>query len=83
MTRNYRSEYDNYQSKPSQKKRRAKRNAARRKMQREGKDTRGDGKDVDHKNGSPYDNSSKNLRKQSPSKNRSFKRNSKAGKKKK
>lgn len=82
-TRNYSGEYRNYHSQPAQKKRRAQRNKARRKMQKQGKDSPRDGSDVDHKNGNPYNNSSKNLRKQSPSKNRSIKRNSKAQKKKK
>ena len=45
--RNYRKEYDNYQGKPEQKKRRAKRNAARSKLAKAGKVRKGDGKDVD------------------------------------
>lgn len=80
--RNYRKEYDNYQGKPEQKKKRAKRNAARAKMEKSGKVRKGDGKDVDHKNGNPNDNSSKNLRVQSKSKNRSFARDKNARKKK-
>ncbi len=82
MPRNYRKEYDNYQGKPEQKKKRAKRNAARAKMEKSGKVRKGDGKDVDHKNGNPKDNSSKNLRVQSKSKNRSFARDKNAKKKK-
>ena len=54
--RDYASEYKNYQSKPSQKKKRASRNAARRKMTSDGKVSKGDGKDVAHKNGNPRDN---------------------------
>lgn len=55
-----------YNSKPAQKKRRAQRNTARRRMEKEGKVRKGDGKDVDHKskgstNGS-LSNSKKNLR---------------------
>ncbi len=48
--RNYRKEYDNYHSKPDQKKNRAQRNNARRGAEREGRVSKGDGKDIDHKN---------------------------------
>ena len=41
----------------------------------------GDGKDVDHRNTNANDNSPTNLRVQSKSKNRSYPRNSNAGKK--
>lgn len=79
--RNYKKEYRNYQGKPEQIKRRAKRNAARRKLMKQGKVKKGDGKDVDHrrpisKGGS---NSISNLRVQSASSNRSFDRD-RAGK---
>lgn len=70
-----------YNSKPEQKKRRAQRNAARRKMIAAGKARKGDGRDVAHKNGNPKDNKSSNLKMQSPSKNRSFARTSGAKKK--
>ena len=80
MPRNYRKEYDNYQGSEKQKKNRAKRNAARRKMTRAGRVSKGDGKDVDHKNGIGKGNSSNNLRVQPKSKNRSFPRNKKARK---
>ena len=40
----------------------------------------GYGKDVDHKNGNPRDNSRKNLKMKTKAKNRSFPRNSKAKK---
>lgn len=46
--RNYREEYDSYHAKPEQKKRRAQRNAARRKAASQGKVKKGDGKEVDH-----------------------------------
>lgn len=59
-----------YNSSPEQKKRRAERNASRRKMEKAGKVRKGDGKDVDHKNHKTSDKSSKNLRVQSKSKNR-------------
>ena len=75
--RNYSSEYENYQGSDEQKKTRAKRNAARRKLMREGKVSKGDGKDVDHstpisKGGG---NGKGNLRVMDKEKNRSFKRN--------
>ena len=60
--RNYRREYDTYHKKPSQKKARASRNAARSKMAKVGKVRKGDGKEVDHKNGNPRDNRRKNLK---------------------
>jgi len=78
--RDYKREYQNYQGKPDQIKKRASRNAARRKMQAEGKVSKGDGKDIDHKNGNPHDNSKSNLRVQSKSQNRSFPRNKNGGK---
>lgn len=46
--RNYRKEYDEYQGTEEQKKRRAQRNAARRKAQKAGRVSKGDGKEVDH-----------------------------------
>ena len=49
MTRNYKSEYNNYHGKPEQVKNRAERVKARRMMEKTGAVTKGDGKDVDHK----------------------------------
>lgn len=72
--RNYRKEYDNYQGKPDQIKKRTSRNAARALMVKDGKVKKGDGKDVDHKNTNPRDNSRKNLRVQSKTANRSYAR---------
>lgn len=69
-----------YNSKPSSKKERASRNAARRTMEKAGKVSKGDGKDVDHKNMNPRNNSKGNLRVQSKSTNRA--RNQWAKKKK-
>ena len=80
MPRNYGSEYENYHAAPEQKRKRASRNAARREMERKGRVTKGDGKDVDHKNGNPADNSPSNLRIKAKSSNRSFPRDAKAGK---
>jgi hypothetical protein len=71
-----------YNSKPEQKKRRAARNAARRKMIKAGKAKKGDGKDVAHLNNNPHDNKAGNLRMQSKAKNRSFKRTKTARRKK-
>ncbi len=68
-----------YNAKPEQKKRRAQRNAARRKMIAAGKVRKGDGKDVAHRDNNTGNNSRSNLSVQSKAKNRSFKRNSKAG----
>lgn len=70
-----------YNAKPEQKKRRAARNAARRKMIKAGKARKGDGKDVGHKNGNPKDNKTSNLRMESKRKNRSIKRTKSARKK--
>lgn len=81
MPRDYKKEYANYQGKPEQKKRRASRNAARAKAVKSGKVSKGDGKDVDHKNGNPKDNRSSNLKAKPKSKNRSFARTKTAGKK--
>ena len=81
MARNYRKEYDNYQGKPAQKKRRAMRNRVRRMMEREGKVKKGDGKDIHHRDGNPMNFKKSNLLIKNRSKNRSFARNRKAGKK--
>jgi hypothetical protein len=69
--RDYKAEYNNYHSKPDQKKRRAGRNQARRMMERAGRVKKGDGKDVDHRNRNPKVNTLRNLRIQSPAQNRS------------
>jgi hypothetical protein len=49
------------------------RNAARRAMDKAGKVSKGDGKDVDHKNGNPQDNRKSNWKVMSKSKNRAKK----------
>ncbi len=46
--RDYRKEYDEYHGKPSQIKRRAQRNAARKAAEKRGAVKKGDGKEVDH-----------------------------------
>lgn len=73
MGRKYRDEYDSYHSKPEQRANRSSRNKARRKLEKEGKVRKGDGRDVDHKNGNPRDNRKSNLRVTSKSRNRSKK----------
>jgi hypothetical protein len=70
-----------YNSKPEQKKRRAQRNAARRKLITAGKVRKGDGKDVAHKDNNPHNNKMVNLLVQAPSRNRSFKRDKNARRK--
>ena len=70
-----------YHASKEQKEKRASRNAARSEMMKAGKVRKGDGKDVDHKNGNPKDNRKDNLGVKTKSSNRSFPRNSKAGKK--
>jgi|688.fasta_scaffold477570_2 hypothetical protein len=76
--RPYKKEYETYQGKPDQIKKRAKRNAARAELMKEGKVSKGDGKDVDHvKPLSKGGTSARgNLKVKSASANRSFSRNS-------
>lgn len=76
--RNYRKEYDTYQGTEQQKKNRAARNAARAKMMKAGKVSKGDGKDVAHRVAFDKGGSNKTgLRVESASTNRSFKRDAK------
>jgi hypothetical protein len=75
--RPYKHEYEEYQGKPEQIKKRAMRNAARTELMKDGKVSKGDGKDVDHikplsKGGG---SGKKNLRVKPASDNRSFSRN--------
>jgi hypothetical protein len=65
-----------YDGKPSVVKDRAKRNAARRELEKEGRVSKGDGKDVDHKKplSKGGSNSKGNLRVTSKTANRSFAR---------
>lgn len=76
MARNYKKEYENYQGKPEQIRKRSLRNKARRKMEKLGKVRKGDGKDVDHRRPLSKGGSNKvsNLRVQTDNANRSFKR---------
>lgn len=81
MARDYKKEYQAYQGTPEQRKRNDQRKKTRRLMEKEGRVKKGDGKDVDHKNGNTKDLSKKNLRVTTPKANRSFPRNKNAGKK--
>jgi hypothetical protein len=69
-----------YDKSPKRMKANRARKKARYVMEKLGKASRNDGKDVDHKNGNPTDNSSKNLRVLGRARNRSIKRNRNAGK---
>lgn len=68
--RDYKEEYRRYHGKPEQIARRSGRNKARRKMEKAGLVRKGDGKDVDHKDRNPNNNSRSNLRIQSKHVNR-------------
>jgi hypothetical protein len=70
MSRDYDKEYSEYHGTEKQKKRRAARNKARRHLERNGRVHKGDGKDVDHKDRNPHNNSSANIRVRSRSANR-------------
>lgn len=69
-----------YNAKPEQKKKRAARNKARREMIRAGKVSKGDGKDVGHRDGNALNNSKSNWAVESKKANRSFRRTSSARK---
>jgi hypothetical protein len=60
--RNYKKEYADYGGTPAQLKARASRNAARAKMMKKGLVKKGDGKEVDHKDMNPRNNSAGNLK---------------------
>lgn len=76
--RPYKKEYDQYHGTEEQKKNRAKRNTARRRMEANGRVRKGDGNDVDHKKpiSKGGTNDTKNLSVKTASNNRSFKRRS-------
>ena len=59
--RNYRKEYDNYHARPDQRERNAGRLRARRLMAKLGKVSKGDKKDVHHKDNDPMNNEKGNL----------------------
>lgn len=74
--RDYAREYRRFQSSKKAKKDRASRNKARRQAEREGRVHKGDGKEVDHVNSNPRQNSKSNLRVVSRHTNRAKKENS-------
>lgn len=71
--RDYSSDYEKFQSSDKAKKERAKRNKNRREALKEGRVHKGDSTDIDHVDGNPNNNSKKNLRVISRSKNRAKK----------
>jgi hypothetical protein len=75
--RPYKKEYEQYQGKPEQIKKRGERNKARAELMKDGRVSKGDGKDVDHiKPLSKGGTSTKsNLKVKPASDNRSFSRN--------
>lgn len=70
MSRDYKKEYKEYHSKPEQRARRSSRNKARRLAIKTKGATAVKGKDVDHKDRNPHNNSMSNLRIQSKKENR-------------
>jgi hypothetical protein len=68
--RDYKKEYRDYHGKPSKIKERVSRDKARRKMTKLGLRRKGDGMEVDHKDGNPKNNSRSNLQIMSRSANR-------------
>ncbi len=69
-------EYEKFQSSAKAKAERASRNSARRSAIRSGRVSKGDGKDIDHKDSNPRHNSASNLRVVSKATNRGKKENS-------
>ncbi len=61
MSRDYDKEYREYHGTEEQKKRRAARNKARRHLEKAGRVHKGDGKDVDHRDRNPHNNSPDNV----------------------
>lgn len=81
--RDYSSDYKKFQSSTKAKKDRASRNKARREALKSGRVKKGDGREIDHKNMTPRDNSKKNLRVLTKSKNRGHGKTAPGKKKKK
>ena len=70
MPRDYKKEYENYHKKPEQRRRNDSRKAARRLMVKKHGKAKLAGKDIDHKDRNPKNNSSSNLRIKSKKTNR-------------
>jgi hypothetical protein len=68
--RDYKKEYREYHGRPEQIKNRVSRDKARRLMIRQGRVRKGDGMEVDHKDGNPMNNNSTNLQIMSRTANR-------------
>jgi hypothetical protein len=81
MPRDYKNEYKAYHAKPEQRERNNARKRARYALEKGGVVSKGDGKDVDHRDGNPKNNKTKNLRVVSKTVNRSFPRTKTAAKK--
>ncbi len=71
MSRDYKAEYENYHKKPEQRRRNDKRKQARRNMRKKHGEMAIRGKDIDHKDRNPHNNSYSNLRISSVKSNRS------------
>jgi len=71
MARDYGREYSSYHSRPEQRKNRSSRNLARRLMKKKLGAKAVKGKDIDHKDKNPRNNSRSNLRVRTKSSNRS------------
>jgi hypothetical protein len=70
MSRDYKKEYESYHKKPEQRRRNDSRKAARRLMVKKHGASKLAGKDIDHKDRNPKNNSTSNLRIQSKRTNR-------------
>lgn len=79
--RDYKSEYKNYHAKPEQREKNNARKRARYALEKGGVVSKGDGKDIDHKDGNPMNNKRSNLKVTSKAANRSFPRTKTARKK--
>jgi hypothetical protein len=73
MARDYKEEYREYHGQPDEIKRRAARVKARRYMEKNGKAHKGDGRDVDHRDGNPMNGDPSNLKMRNRSENRADK----------
>jgi hypothetical protein len=79
--RDYKNEYKEYHSKPEQREKNNARKRARYALEKGGVVSKGDGKDIDHKDGNPMNNKRSNLKVTSKAANRSFPRTKTARKK--